>query len=130
MRDEDERREYQRKWREAHPGYHVKYNKKWRAEHKDELRLQTRRHNEKVKRLVVTHYGGGRCACVRCGYGILAGLTIDHIHNDGNKHRKSLGNTRGSGFYAILKREGFPLGYQTLCCNCNRVKYSEYLRSQ
>ena len=129
MRDEEKYKESQRKWREAHPDYFKEYTRKWKEEHGYELRLQTQRHHDRVKREVATHYGNGRCACVKCGYAILEALTIDHIYNDGAEHRKSLGTNGGSGFYAILKREKFPEGYQTLCWNCNRVKYSEYLRS-
>jgi hypothetical protein len=43
---------------------------------------------------------------------------MDHIFNDGNKER-SAGQPSGSGFYSLLKKQGFPTRYQILCWNCN-----------
>jgi hypothetical protein len=43
-------------------------------------------------------------------------LTLDHINNDGNVTRK--GSYKGGvSFYAKVKRDGFPEGFQTLCHN-------------
>jgi hypothetical protein len=41
---------------------------------------------------------------------------IDHKNNDGYAHRKVV---RGSSFYAWLKRNNYPKGFQILCHNCN-----------
>lgn len=66
-------------------------------------------------------YGGNHCAC--CKTDILDFLTIDHINNDGSAHRKELfGASHGRGgrhFYAWLKRQNWPKGFQVLCFNCN-----------
>lgn len=59
-------------------------------------------------------YGGRHCAC--CGESILGFLTIDHVNNDGNEHRRT---TNRQSIYQILRREGYPPGYQVLCFNCN-----------
>lgn len=75
-----------------------------------------------LKRLVIGHYGG-KCAC--CGEEQIEFLTIDHMNNDGSKHRKSLGIRKGGGvkFYRWLRNNKFPPGFQVLCFNCNATKY-------
>lgn len=40
-------REYDRKWRAAHPGYHRKYSKAWDAAHAEELKAYRRANREK-----------------------------------------------------------------------------------
>jgi len=91
-----------RKWRLRHPGV------------EDSRRLE-------VKREVLGHYGKGKCACVNCGEARMVCLSIDHIDGGGNKQR--IGSLRTADtFYRWLRREGYPLGYQTLCMNCQFVK--------
>ncbi len=101
--------ERQREYRERHPGIEKKRRQILREE-------------------VLTHYGGGECACIRCGEARLACLSIDHINgrNDGgnDKTLKMEGKKVmcAIDFYRKLKREGYPNGYQTLCMNCQWVK--------
>ncbi|KKN15177.1 hypothetical protein LCGC14_0988660 [marine sediment metagenome] len=77
-----------------------------------------------LKKELLTHYGNGKCACVRCGESRLACLSIDHIEGRGSHLRK--GALRGSGaFYNWLKKQGYPKGYQTLCMNCQFIKRFE-----
>lgn len=73
---------------------------------------------QKRKKEVLDHYGG-KCAC--CGEDRLAFLTLDHINGNGYEHRKKIGvgPRGGNPFYSWIKRNGFPMGYQTLCFNCN-----------
>lgn len=61
---------------------------------------------------------GGKCAC--CGEDRYEFMAIDHIHGNGNQHRKI--NKTGSGlqFYRWLKREKYPEGFRVLCHNCNQ----------
>ena len=70
---------------------------------------------------VLTHYGNGKLACVKCGYQDIRALSIDHINGDGKEHREQVG---GGGFtmYAWLLRNNYPDGYQTYCMNCQFVK--------
>ncbi len=81
-------------------------------------RARTNRNNIKIK--ILTHYGGGKCACVQCGESRPACLSIDHIDGNGNRHRKIL--KRGGNFYYWLTTNNYPEGYQTLCMNCQFVK--------
>lgn len=85
------------------------------ANHKytDQLRLE-----------VLTYYGGGTLACVECGENRLPCLSIDHINGGGHKHRRSLGIS-GWMFYRWLRKQNYPLGYQTLCMNCQFIKEAE-----
>lgn len=101
-----------KRWRERHPEYNQIYRKG---------ALERRRKN---KRVVMTHYGGGKCACIKCGEARLACLSIDHIKGDGASDRRKLGLGHSSSerFYSWLIRVGFPEGYQTLCMNCQWVK--------
>ena len=76
-----------------------------------------RKDKRELKLEVFEAYGGVVCAC--CGETIETFLTIDHINNDGNEHRKKIGRT---SVYRWLKKQNFPLGYQVLCFNCNMGK--------
>jgi hypothetical protein len=60
-------------------------------------------------------YGGYRCACCKEDEPIF--LTLDHMNNDGNKDRKRIGN--GIRLFTLLRRQGYPPGFQVLCFNCN-----------
>ena len=112
---------------------HANYN----AAHKEEKRLQQAiyRHGHKeahkgymaksVAKLrleIFNAYGGIRCACPKCplhGGADPRFLTMDHINGDGAKHRRE---TQGTHTYRWLKKNGFPLGFQVLCYNCNCAK--------
>jgi hypothetical protein len=61
-------------------------------------------------------YGGYRCAC--CGETERAFLSIDHIHNDGAKHKREANIKTGEQMYRWLARNKFPPGFQILCMNC------------
>lgn len=73
------------------------------------------------KRTVLTHYGNGRCACVKCGFDDSRALGIDHMTGGGNKHKEKL-RRMGKAFYRWLIENHYPPGYQTLCMNCNWIK--------
>ena len=98
--------------KEKHP---LKY-KKW-----------SRTTHQRLKRLVLTHYGGGKLACVRCSFDDLRALTLDHIDGDGAMERRGLSSHQqgGYGFFRLLRDRGFPKGYQTLCMNCQWIKRDE-----
>lgn len=83
----------------------------------------------KKKYEVLTYYGGGDCHCVYCNEDRIDCLSIDHINNNGEEHRKTL-SFQGSYFYQYLKKQGFPDGYQTLCMNCQFIKKAENQRSK
>jgi len=81
---------------------------------------------QKTKREVLTYYGPQhrlRCSWKRCMVTDLDMLSLDHINNDGAKHRKA--NGWASGGYKTwlwVKRHNYPEGFQTLCMNHQQKK--------
>ncbi len=102
---------YARKWRYKDGGG-AESSKKWRK-------------NNKLK--CFNAYGGA--FCILCGENDINTLTIDHINNDGGEHRRELAKRKATGsrggdqFYFVLKKLGYPSGYQVLCHNCNIAKH-------
>lgn len=99
------------------------YMVKYRANHHEEI-VQRQRD---LKLAVFTAYGGPVCVC--CGEAIFEFLTVDHINSNGGAHRRALAKVvkylglGGIHFYAWLRRQGFPPGYQVLCWNCNSGRH-------
>lgn len=77
------------------------------------------------KTRTLTHYGGGKCACVKCGFRDVRALSIDHINGGGTEDRKSDPKLVGQSVYYYLHKYGYPSGYQTLCMNCQFIKRVE-----
>jgi len=102
----------------------AKTNTLWRMGHKEQYNQKERERKERVKREVLGYYGNGKTACVVCGESRVMCLSIDHINGGGGKHRKSIWACQHGGhpFYRWLKTNCFPLGYQTLCMNCQFIK--------
>jgi len=70
-----------------------------------------------IRNEVFGSYGGWKCKC--CGETEKVFLTIDHINNDGAIMRKSgIHPKGGTSFYAWLRKNNFPEGFQVLCMNC------------
>ena len=91
-------------------------------------RYSHKRYHE-IKMKTFEMYGGAICHC--CGEQELLFLTLDHINEDGAKHRKEMlpnpttsrYNTSGLKTYMWLKRHNYPPGFQVLCRNCNWGKH-------
>lgn len=81
---------------------------------------RTREYSRAMRRRALDHYGR---ECVCCGETEVRFLTLDHINNDGNEHRKSLGLRSGYAFYQWMEKNGYPNTLQVLCWNCNMGKY-------
>lgn len=83
------------------------YNEVMAARYKARMRA--------LRRAALSAYGG-KCAC--CGEGTEELLAIDHVNNDGGRHRKVI-----SSIYVWLKRNNYPKdNFQVLCHNCNAAK--------
>jgi hypothetical protein len=100
----EKERERQRRYQKANRERYTELNRQWR---------------QRTREQVFAHYGT-ECAC--CGTS--ENLTIDHVDGNGAEHRKELFGAQlgGSRFYAWLIKQGFPVGYQTLCKSCNLSK--------
>lgn len=82
---------------------------------------RAKKYYDRVKSDVFEHYGK-KCIC--CGEDEFLFLSIDHINNDGNKHRTSSGvRITGIRLYSHIRAKGFPKTYQVLCRNCNFGKH-------
>lgn len=105
-------------------------------ENKEELRVKAREyhHNHKdqkkaygilwrsrLRDKVFSHYGGGKRACVRCGFMDVRALSIDHINGVGIYQRRAKYRA-GTELYKYLLDNDYPDGYQTLCMNCQFIK--------
>lgn len=68
--------------------------------------------------LVFDHYGRVcQCGCSNPQY-----LTIDHVHGGGKAHRDQIGGSSTS-LYKWLVRNNFPIGFRTLCFNCQILEH-------
>lgn len=79
--------------------------------------------NKKLK--VISHYGS-ECVCCKMDNPLI--LCIDHINENGSKHRQQLKQTttvKGSGisFYRWVIKNNYPPDLQILCFNCNSAKH-------
>lgn len=104
---------YMRGYRKKNKILYNQQYKKWRATGSAKLKLK-----------ILTHYGNGVAACVKCSFNDIRALCLDHINGKAGKKK------RGIPFYQELRKMGFPPGYQTLCANCNLIKLvvnKEYL---
>lgn len=90
------------------------------SQHPEMMRVYGRRNHRKIRDAALIHYGSNppRCAC--CGEGAKEFLVIDHINNDGSKHRRTFKGARQ--IYQWLKNNSYPDGFQVLCHNCNFAK--------
>ena len=112
-KEEKKKRDYQHNYCKAHPEKY-KY-----TEHKKNLE---KANNAMRKQEVFLFYANGTIQCAFCGMSDLDVLCIDHVHNNGRKHRRAIGNKRGSAFYRWLQQNNYPDGFQVLCANCNQKK--------
>lgn len=113
------------------------YMKEWYQTNRERTRMQqseyiqgnkakiyalNKKRNRKIKLEVLGHYSNGVPRRLRCGITDPDVLCIDHIDGGGTKgHQREI--PRGSFFYRILRKSGYPGGYQVLCANCNMKKF-------
>jgi hypothetical protein len=93
--------------------------KRLRAENPEKYNAQSRKAKVKEKLKLFEIYGN---ACASCGFDDMRALSLDHIRNNGNIERVSLG-IRGT--YRRAKSEYLPTEYQILCMNCQFIKRNE-----
>lgn len=121
--------------------YQKFYQKKWREENKDkwseilsksdlkrrntprrklsiaEVRMRVL-HRNKTK--VLSMYGKSCAWCLIDRYEV---LTVDHVNNDGKRHRAEPEYKKYSNMWGFLAKSEFrPDLFQILCWNCNMAK--------
>lgn len=114
-----------RKARVAKPEKYREHQRDHRNRHLERVRRQRRESGRRRKLRVMHGYGGPECVC--CGEKCLTMLTIDHVNNDGAKHRNELNGGKGREasveLYCWLEENNYPSGFQVLCYNCNISKH-------
>jgi len=84
------------------------------------------KHSERNREIYAKHRAacieayGGKCKC--CGLGVHKYLQLDHINNDGAKHRQEVFNGTKGSIYTWAFRQKFPKILQLLCANCHQAK--------
>lgn len=124
-KDPEKARERKRQHHWKHREERNAYNRQYRKDNLEKEKAREKRykdtHKKELKKQTLTHYGNGKCACVKCGESRLACLSIDHIKGGGSKEFKRTG-LGGVNRYLKLRQDGYPKGYQTLCMNCQFIK--------
>ena len=92
----------------------------YRERHPEQPRKE-RKQRWALKEEVLTYYGGGILACVSCGFNDIRALSIDHMHGIFGKQKEGKFK-HGASLYQWLKKNQYPVGYQTLCMNCQWIK--------
>jgi hypothetical protein len=111
-KNKEDKNAYYRKWYAKNPEKRRAAAAKW--EEKNRGRRYDTYEARKIR--VLTHYGKDgklQCCWPECSVNDPDILTLDHINNGGAKDRK----LKGQATYLVVEREGFPEGFQTLCCN-------------
>lgn len=98
--------------------YHREYSRKNSQVLKERTRLLRRRQ----KKICFDYYSKGNIRCSCCGENNELFLCLDHINNDGYKHRKE-NKILGSNVYSWAIKNKFPPIFQVLCYNCNIGKH-------
>jgi len=108
-------REQRARYRAANKAKIAEWAKQYRERTSEKIRVEGKNKRDALFARVVAAYGGA-CAC--CGEPETAFLTIDHVNNDGAKHRKTI--KAGQPFYRWLEKQQYPQNdFRLLCWNCN-----------
>jgi len=109
-------------------------NERKRGKRTEQERKQYGPRRDALKLEVLTYYGPAhklQCAWEGCTVNDIDMLTLDHINNDGYNHLKENGQRySGHALYGWVKKNKFPEGFQTLCCNHQSKKYLVKCRSE
>ena len=87
--------------------------------HKIRMRQNAKWELNKIAVINVLTDGEGTCRW--CKQGDIDVLCIDHIADDGIKHKNKDGRS-GVNLYKWIIRNTYPSGFQVLCANCNLKK--------
>ena len=116
------------KYRTENPEKAKEQDRLYRQRNAVKIRKQKReyshRKRKEIRLEVLSYYAKGipRCANVKCPHytnPIYESLQLDHINGGGRKERSGIGP---NDLLRLIKKNGFPEGYQILCANCNILK--------
>jgi 5-methylcytosine-specific restriction endonuclease McrA len=102
------------------------WNAEWIRNNRDRYNASKARYRLKIKMSALKMYSDPP-QCAHCGFKKLDSLVLDHINDDGAKHRRESkiagrGSGVGTTIYEYLHRTGKMEGLQVLCANCNMAK--------
>jgi len=109
-------RAYARAYYYAHKEQMKIARKNWVTKNPEVVKEYAHNRNQRLKEEVIRHYGA-QCEC--CTITEIEFLALDHINGGGSAHRRQLKKEGTGNFYLWIINEGFPLGFRTLCHNCN-----------
>jgi len=107
IRNKEHITERTKKHREKNKEQILKTKKEYYYSNIEYIRKKMRESAAKRRKDVIDHYGG-ICAC--CGETIFEFLGVDHIDGGGIEHRKAIGMSGGSNFYAWIRKNNYPGG--------------------
>ena len=117
LRNKDRVRKKRQKWDKENPEKLRAQRQRYAKKHAKELYLAHKNHNDDLRFSAIANLGN---VCVNCGITDVRVLTIDHVNNNGNVHRKKVSAVK---LYRQLRdREVDMSDYQVLCWNCNYLK--------
>jgi len=106
--------------------YYIWYNKHYYSRHLKKEKWRIEDYQYELKQIAFFIYSNGTMKCAECGFDDFDCLELDHINNDGYKHRHENKN-HVKNPYLYIKKLGYPDEYQVLCKNCNWIKHLKYL---
>lgn len=129
-KNKEDQRKAVEKWRNENRERYNEISRKasilWRNKNRKRYNENRVSNNRLLKVEVLSAYGvKGQARCYCCGEKEIDFLCLDHINNDGRKHRKEVKQaSQGNGFYRYLKRNKYPKRpkLQTSCYNCNNSR--------
>ena len=123
LKDILQRKRYHKKYYTKHRDMlkkkHNEYARKWYQKNKELHRANCKQRQINIKIKALLRYSNGKIECRCCKETGIDFLCLDHVNNDGNKHRKEI----GSNIYAWLNKNNYSKSkLQILCYNCNISK--------
>lgn len=106
-------------WKKKYAETHVRVYKPRPPEQRQKFLEKQKLWRLATRLRVIDNYSKGKRRCNCCGEKDIRFLSIDHINNGGNKHKREIGTRSSSQLCAWLVKNGFPEGFQILCFNCN-----------
>lgn len=115
------------RWQRANRDAVNKNSRRYRERHGEHVKARNRKRAVRVRaelrRAALTAYSGEVPSCACCGERHVEFLEIDHVNNDGAKHRREINGGGGTAVLRWLKSNRYPKGFQVLCRNCNFAKH-------
>ena len=112
-----------KEYMQTEKGKAAKKRADYKHKHSNKFKLNKQLYRIHLKIISLQIYSNGTMRCKNCGFDDIDCLSLDHIHNNGNKLRKQFGYHRD--IHEWVYREHYPSDFQVLCRNCNWKKYME-----